>query len=459
MARRSRGPAVYDLRMKWAGVVLFLISCGEVKGNPDGGGGDGGSDASPDGPLVGEATVEVLLAGMPTGGITVNFHESDGSLITEAMTDTTGKAKATVHINAMVTVAVDTRNLATITGVNPGETVVFKTPKPYDGSLAGDVTFSASGEAPNKSYYRVDLGDDQYSTYTAMTSGTRSINLKRANLDGNGKFNMYVGTYDVNNRFISYSFVTGITPSGTGVTAVSVPNNWRTDLNEFAVMMSGAPTGATRLDSVTWSELASMQYAPSDFGTPITPDSVTITGGNASINQRYAGSYGDFIQTQLSVFFGTTRESAAFWRRVPRPAGAYTITSNSFAARIGAPTVDKAMPTRPIVNWTVTGSTVNGDATIVNLDWRDGANVAYSWVLYVPPDATSVTAPAVSSSLAAQAPAQSTYTNVQVTQSNLDPLAGYAAFHLLPIEANRYMYPLPPGFTSWSYSSNSTLNP
>ncbi len=447
--------------MRWL-LLLFLVGCGEVKANTDAGGGDGGGgdgDVSPDGPLVGEANVEVLLAGVAAGGITVNFHEADGSLITEAVTDTAGKAKATVHINAMVTVAIDNRNLATITGVNPGETIVFKTPKPYDGSLAGDVTFSAAAEAPNKSYYRVDLGDDQYSTYVAMTTGTRLINLKRANLDGNGKFNLYAGTYDVNNRLISYSFATGITPSATGTTAVSIPNNWRVDLNEFAVQMSGAPTGATRLDGVTWCELATFQYAPSDFGTPVTPDSVTISGGTAAMNQPYPGSFGDFVQTQLSVFYGTTRERTTFWRRVPRPAGVYTVTSNQFPARIGAPTIDKGMPTRPVVNWTVTGSTVNGDATIVTMSWRDPTNVNYSWLFYAPPAATSIMAPTVSSSLAAQAPSQSTYTSVDVTQANLDPLAGYAAFHVAPIRATSSTFPIPVGFTSWAYASNSTLNP
>jgi hypothetical protein len=447
--------------MRKLALLVFLVGCGNVRATPDGGDDidSAGDDDGIDAPTTGTATVQVQLAGMATGGIKVNFQEADGSLISEADTDTSGMATGTVHANAMVTIAVGPRALVTITGVNPGETVLFKTPPPYDGSLAGTVTFSSLSEATNKSYYRVDLGDDQYSTYTAMTTGTRSINLKRGNLDGNGRFNMYVGTYDVNNRLISYSFVNNVTPSGTGTTAVTVPNNWRTDLNEFVLSVNGAPTGATQLRGTTWAETASFQYAPNDFGTPVTPLSATISAGNAQVNQRYPGSYGDFIQTYADVTFGTTKESAAFWRRVARPAGVFTIASNNFPARMGAPTLDKTVPTRPVASWTVTGSTVNGDATIVDLGWKDASNVAYTWLFYAPPDSTSVGVPAVSSSLTAQAPSQSTYTNLQVTQANLDPVGGYAVFHLSPVRADPDTYPIPVGFTAWSYDSIYTTTP
>ncbi|HTL33349.1 MAG TPA: hypothetical protein VL326_09500 [Kofleriaceae bacterium] len=448
--------------MRRLGVVLFLVGCGSVAAKPDAGNGSGDSggmgDASPDGPSVGDATVQVQLAGVATGGLKVNFQEADGSLAGEATTDTAGSAKATVHQNAMVTVAVSSKLLITITGVNPGETVLLKTPKPYDGSIIGTVTFGTSTEAPNKSYYRADIGNDQYVTVTTMTTGTRSLNLKQGNLDGNGKFNMYAGTYDAQNHLISYTFLTNITPTGSS-TAVTLPNNWRTDLNEFALMMTGAPTGATNLSATTWSEQANAQFAGTDFGTPITPDSVALSAGNGSINQRYAASFGDFIQTNANVSFGTTKESVAFWRRVPRPAGAYTLGSNDFPARIGGLALDKSTPTRPVANWTVTGSTVNGDATIINVDWKDTSNVAYSWLVYTKPDATSFTFPTLSSSLAAQAPAQSTYTELMVTQTNLEPMAGYGAFHLAPLEANINTYPMPVGFTAWAYDSMYLLNP
>jgi hypothetical protein len=147
------------------------------------------------------------------------------------------------------------------------------------------------------------------------------------------------------------------------------------------------------------------------------------------------------------------------WRRVARPAPAFTIAANDFPARIGTPTLDKTTPTRPVAKWTVTGSTVSGDATIVNLGWKDANNLAYTWLLYARPDATSLTVPAVSSSLAGQAPAQSTFTSLTVTQVNLEPMAGYDAFHLAPIEASANTFPIPVGFTSWAYDTNNATNP
>jgi hypothetical protein len=401
----------------------------------------------------------VRLAGTPTGGLKVNFQEADGSLISEADTDTTGTATGTVHANAMVTIAVGPRALVTITGVNPGETVVLGTPPPYDNSSAGTVTFSTASEAPNKSFYRVDLGSDLYSTFINMTTGTRSLSMSRGNLDGNGRFNLYAGTYNTANQLISYTFATNILPNASGTTAVSLPNNWRTDLNEFVLSVNGAPTGATQLRGTTWSETANAQFAPNDFGTPVTPLSATINGGNASVNQRYPGSFGDFVQTVADISFGTTRESVAFWRRVARPAGVFTIAANNFPARIGALALDKTVPTRPVASWTLTGSTVNGDAAIVDLGWRDATNLAYEWLLYAPPETTSLTIPAVSASLTAQAPGQSTYNLLRVTQVNLDPVGGYAAFHLAPVRADSDTYPIPVGFTSWAYATNSTTTP
>ncbi|HUQ06053.1 MAG TPA: hypothetical protein VM261_26300 [Kofleriaceae bacterium] len=458
--------------MRTLALLLCLVGCGNVRSDPpdggdddvDSGGGDidsGTTDDAPstDAPTSGVATVQVQLAGVATGGLKVNFQEADGSLISEADTDTSGTATGTIHANAMVTIAVGPRALVTITGVNPGETITLRTPPPFDNSSAGTVTFSAATEAPSKSFYRVDLGNDVYSTFVTMTSGTRSLSLSRGNLDGNGRFNLYAGTYDTGNRLISYTFSNNIVPNASGTTAVSLPNNWRTDLNEFVLSVNGAPTAATQLRGTTWSETANLQFAPNDFGTSITPLSAAINGGNASVNQRYPGSFGDFVQTVADVTFGTTRESASFWRRVARPAGAFTIAANNFPARIGTPALDKTVPTRPVASWTVTGSTVNGDATIIDLGWRDASNLAYEWLVYAPPATTSFAIPAVSSSLTAQAPGQSTYNMLRVTQANLDPVGGYASFHLAPVRADGDTYPIPVGFTAWAYDSNYTTTP
>jgi hypothetical protein len=454
--------------MRKLGLLLCLVACGNVRSDlPDGGDdGDGGEiDAGDDdgmaidAPSSGVATVQVQLAGTATGGLKVNFHEADGSLISEADTDLSGTATGTVHENAMVTIAVGPRALVTITGVNPGETITYRTPPPFDNSSAGTVTFSVATEAPNKSFYRVDLGSDLYQTFITVASGTRSLSMSRGNLDGNGRFNLYAGTYNTSNQLISYTFANNILPNASGTTAVSLPNTWRTDLNEFVLSVNGAPTGATQLRGTTWSETANAQFAPNDFGTPVTPLSATINAGNASVNQRYPGSFGDFVQTVANVSFGTTRESAAFWRRVARPAGAFAIAANNFPARIGVPALDKTVPTRPVASWTVTGSTVNGDVAIVDLGWRDASNLAYEWLLYAPPETTSLTIPAVSSSLTAQAPGQSTYNMLRVTQANLDPVVGYGAFRLAPVRADGDTYPIPVGFTAWSYMSNYTTTP
>src|SRR4051794_20824622 len=128
--------------MRRLGVLFILASCGSVSDKQSDAGGT--SDGAPDGPTVGDATIEVRLAGTPSAGLTVNFQDTDGALVAEATTDTTGKAKATIHLDAMVTIAIGPRALVTITGVNPGETVSLTTPKAYDRSSAGTVTFGTA---------------------------------------------------------------------------------------------------------------------------------------------------------------------------------------------------------------------------------------------------------------------------------------------------------------------------
>jgi hypothetical protein len=445
--------------MRWIAIVVFVLGCGEVKVKPDGGGPGGdsgnGDGAMPDGPSVGAVTVEVLLNGTATGGLKVNFHESDGSLAAEAVTDTAGKASGTVHLNAMVTVAVGTKDLVTIAGVNPAEHILLKTRPPYDRSTVGSVNFGTTTEAANKSYYRVETGDDYYVTVQTMTTGTRTTNLIRGNLDANGKFSLIAGTYDVNNRLISYTYSNGITPSSSGTTTVTLPA-WRTDLLEFALSMTGAPTGATTMRVDSSNEQTGFLFMPTAFGNAAAA-TVAISGGNASKNVQYPGNFGDNIRTDATVRFGTARDSMIFSRRAPRPAGAYAIGSADFPARIGAAAIDNTTPTRPVANWTVTGSTTNGDATLVEFVWTSGG-ADYTWHAYVPPDATSVTFPVVANSLAGQAPAAgTTLSSITVTQHNLEPLAGWAAFRLAPAVDYVNTYDMPPGFMTWNRATTYTI--
>lgn len=198
-----------------------------------------------------------------------------------------------------------------------------------------------------------------------------------------------------------------------------------------------------------------MLYASSDFpSTSPYPRTATIVGGSAACVVPSLGDFGDFVQTEAMIEFDSLPASRIV-RRAPLPAGAFVIDSDDLPARITNTTLDPSTPTRPLVGWTIEGSTANGDANLIVLSWRDANGASYRWHAYVPPDATTFTFPAVSVALAAQAPAQtSTGMGVYVSQHGLEPLAGYAEFHLAPpIDYTDPYYPhyadMPLGFHTW----------
>jgi hypothetical protein len=428
-------------------LFLFVLGCGNVKSNPPDSGVD---DAAPDGPSIGEATLEVKLGGLATPGLEVVFNDSQGAVVTETMTDAAGIATATVNVGAMVTVAVSANELITITGVVPGDHILLKNPPPYDSTTASSVTFGASQEATGKSFYRADLGDDEYVTTVNMTTGTRQLDLLRGNIDAAGKMHMVAGTYDEKNNLINYSFVANYTPNLGGTTTVNFPQPWRSDIVDINVTLSGAPADASLLVVNSANEQTGFLYAPSSFAGA---DQSSVAGGNAAVTVPYLGSFGDFVQTTAELrFMAPATENFVWARRVPRPAGAFVIDAGA-APRLGAAALDTTTPTRPVASWTVTGDAAAGDASIVRMAWRDSGGGSFTWHAYVRPDATTVTFPAVSAAIGPQAPSQtSIFTQVDTVLHNLEPLAGFDAFRAAPPIDFDNPLTLPLGFTSWQQS-------
>ena len=99
--------------------------------------------------------------------------------------------------------------------------------------------------------------------------------------------------------------------------------------------------------------------------------------------------------------------------------------------------------------------TANGDANLIDLQWKDANGGTYNWHVYVPPDTTTFRFPEDSTSIAAQAPAQtSTNHGVNVAQHGLEPLDGFAAFHLAPPIDYSNPFEMPLGFNTWVYDNN-----
>ncbi len=74
---------------------------------------DGASNDDDAQVAMGEITVELLLGGVASSDRTVVFHESDGTVVSQTMTNAFGTATGVVRAGAMVTVAVDSSKLVT----------------------------------------------------------------------------------------------------------------------------------------------------------------------------------------------------------------------------------------------------------------------------------------------------------------------------------------------------------
>jgi hypothetical protein len=283
-----------------------------------------------------------------------------------------------------------------------------------------------------------------------MTSAS-TLNLSRGNLDSAGKLNIAAGVYNTTNKLIAYTFLTNVTPNLGQTTTVTFPA-YMTDVPTINVILTGAPIDATKLTVDSANEQAGFAYMPSSFAGV---DSATISNGAATVAVPYLGSFGDAVQTTAMLTFTSTSDLVTFARRQPRPAGDFTLAAANMPPRPAMAAVDATTTTRPKLSWTMTGNGASGDAIAIRLDWHNGANTQFTWHAYLPPDATTVTFPVVSSAMMTQAPNDTSFlSELTVKHENLEPLSGFDAFRVAPPVdfANPV---LPTGFSSWVESQTS----
>jgi hypothetical protein len=427
-------------------VLALVVACGKVaRDTPDGSNGPG-DGAAPDAiPDFGEATVEVRLAGTPTADVLVVFHEPDGQVSAEALTDAEGIASATIARGSLITIDAGPGYLLTAGDVQPGDHLVLVTRPPYDGSVATTASVRALSSAPNAAYYKIEVGDDLYVTTQSITTASQ-IRVERANLDRNGRFHVVVAAYDPNDRPIAYAFQSDVLPVD-GTTNVTVPGPWRTDVAIRDTTVSGAPADARTLFVETVSRHAGLTFITSDLGGL---PSVPIVGGAASLGTTYLGSFGS-IETVANLRFEGPHDIT--WTvRSSRPPPDIALAGGDLPPRLTG-TLDQTDNRRPVAAWTADRDASGGDAVVVSLRYRAPVGTI-EWTALVPPDQTGFTFPTLPASLTDQAPAVDTvFTGASLTYVDLDGVEGYAAFRqALPLHLDA-SYELPLGIPGMVQSS------
>ncbi|MCW5809280.1 MAG: hypothetical protein KIT31_43400 [Deltaproteobacteria bacterium] len=214
--------------MRYALAALGLIACGKVV--PDSPDASIDIDADPAG-IVKVTVLDVVGNGAPTANIPVVFLNPDGTVASDATTDSAGRAEARVLPGASVTAVwiQGTRTLVgTIVDVKPGDDLAIGFTR-RDGSDNGNfaVTFPAL------------MGTEFYEIYTPCGSfgampGTTMVPLR--NNCRRPTFDVYVVAF--RNGFASnYAEVQNVSLAAG---AVTVPDVWRTT-SSFSATYTNVP--------------------------------------------------------------------------------------------------------------------------------------------------------------------------------------------------------------------------
>jgi hypothetical protein len=409
-------------------IGLMAVGCGSVNSAADASVPDDAPPGTDGPPATGEATIEVQLLGELAAGLAVVFHDSDGAITAEELTNSTGTASSTIGRDSMITVAAAPDHLLTLFAIQPGDQIVVTTLPDGDGeSIDNDIQVTSNQEAPNVSFYTVEAGQRSFQTGQSLTAGITTSTTSHA-LNESNEFHVLAVAYDANDEITSYSFVNDLSLDPGDTTAVSVPTPFRTDISTLTVSVNGVPGGDGSMLVESSNHFDGSMWAQSELGGT---DQATITNGSASIAVPYLGSFGDGVEVLASVSLDSGRFLWA--RRVPLSTSTIDLGPDDMPPQLSA-TFDSSEAGRPAVSWSADGDVSSGDTVFVSLSWRDADQGTFHWSGFLPPEATEARVPVLPGSLSGQVPAGgSVFSAVTVHHVDLGSADGYSAFRQRPV--------------------------
>lgn len=378
---------------------------------------DAGSPDVPDTYDAGPAPVTVVVRNefALESGVSVVFQDATGAVIATAMTDATGSAAMVVPDGSQVTALVGTASapsLTTVTQVAPGDviTIVDVTAR---GGFDAFVSIGAVPPSPpaTTAEYVVQAGIGCGNDF-ASTPGQLEI---RGACEAAGHVPFLVIASDSTFTPLAYSYLKTFTlpgdagvgdadagDAGTPNVAITLP--WQTAMVNDTVSLTNAPTmGGVELTSAEVA--AGVPYSTQQY--------VNFSSGDAGPVQSTVAhhvGYPDAIQD--AVVQRTSKGSFSFGASLTQSFAAPTADStttfdlSTMLPAISATSLDATPSARPTVAWTAP-TPLGKSGGFATFRWStptDGGFVAGTWTIVVPASATSVTAPALPSVLAAWAP-------------------------------------------------------
>ncbi len=387
--------------------------------------GCGGSDDppidDPGPPEPGPATITLTNFNQPGEGITVVFHNPDGSIIATEQTDANGTASAVVPPDAMMTVlqpqppaGVPIPNyLYTIVGVQPNDTFTtgffdFTLPTVYQ-----DISVTMPGLFEGATEYRVRWGCGSSSSADPNFNPVISTNSNCAN--NAGKITLFAEARDGSGNRLAHSFLdyTPVVATTLGAPPAAVLPAWQTAVTNATLSRDDTPPGSTGALAEAWLSHKGQTFIYQSLGTSPT----ILAQPNGFFDLATLIGVADF-GSDISIFQENT--AAPFTTQTVH-------LEERLAGRIPGMTITNTNPARPELEVFSTMDAANLDVATFCFTYGDlGQPASNAWQFLAPPGTTKLVVPELPAELASLTPNEDTFYQFQVaTASGFSNVEGY----------------------------------
>lgn len=364
-----------QLNFVFAITAMCVGACGDDgDAAADAGADDGGADAGV-APGACGASVAAPLVGTDIEGIPVLFHDADGVLVFEGVTDGAGQVsydqcRPNTAITALFSDAGMPRfDVATIGGISPGHTVVFGVPQSMVAAPSGTISVAFDNVPVGTTGFEFRAGGicqgngpapDPLSTMV----DTSCLGSDPSTLD-------VLGRVWASGELVGLGFATDVTRVEGGTTEVTV-DSWQAP-TELDVTVSNLPATITGATVTTVQARDGLVFA-ADF----VPEPLTISDGAAS-GSRIAlpSSFVDHVNYRIRL----QDANGGYYGFVGavEPGSPITADLARAPAAIGGHLVRLSDPARPEVNVVLNGELAGDELLEFRLSWTGGL-----WSLLMP---------------------------------------------------------------------------
>ncbi len=344
------------------------------------------STPPPDAPfdaLPKPTTVSVIVTGRdgPRADVTIVFHDATGGVVETKTTGANGTAVSTVATApAMVTALVGTNNdkhLVTWTGVEGGDALQLRDIDRTTG-LVGNINVSFPYVMTDAGAIRATIeasGCDYFAE-----NGTGPFQVPLYGDCYRASTSVLATAFDEGDTLVGYSFSKTVAPPADGGEASVTTGDWNPPTTTTVML---ANTSANDRYEVDLYEI-SQGFGYRKRGVR----DVDV----ASVPFATAGGFADAIQGNMMI--RTSSGSRAVVKRQP-VSTSITLDWGQALPTINDVTRDATDARRPTFTWTAAASLANTDGGILRTRFYGTQDANYFWTFVVPPNATSVKAPAL----------------------------------------------------------------